>query len=324
MSLRLPSEIVVERFLPTARSMIAAELEALGLTQEEIASHLGVSQAAVSKYAGGQVATEPRFAEDPRMVETTERIAAGLADDEISEYEVLGALLDLVRTFEDRGPICELHEEAMPALAGLGCDLCVRGPDTDVQAERAALAAVRKAARMLTAAPGMASVVPNVGTNIGSAIPNPADVTDVAAIPGRIYAVGNRVEVPANPEFGASRHVAEMVLAANAVDPSIRGALNVATDDRLLAAAHDRGIAPLEFDAEYEDRRERLQARFEADATVPRVVYHRGAFGIEPVTYVFGETAVEAADLVVDLVAAADTGSDRDTDADTDTADRSK
>ena len=310
MSLRLPSEIVVERFLPTARSMIAAELQAHGLTQQEIAAHLGVSQAAVSKYAGGQVATEERFAEDPRMVETTERIAAGLAQDDLSEYEALGALLDLVRAFEDRGPICELHEEEMPGLAGLGCDLCIRGPDAAIQAERAALSAVRKAARTLAGTPGMAAFVPNVGTNVGSAVPDPVDATDVAAIPGRIYAVRDRVEVPANPEFGASRHVAELVLAANDVDSSIRGALNVATDDRVLAAARDRGVDPLEFDAEYDDRRGRLEARFDAAERVPRVAFHRGAFGIEPVTYVFGETAVEAAELTASLVAnATDPGS---------------
>ena len=52
MSLQLPSEIGVERFLPTARAMLASELDERGFTQQEIADRLGVTQAAVSKSLG--------------------------------------------------------------------------------------------------------------------------------------------------------------------------------------------------------------------------------------------------------------------------------
>jgi len=304
MSLVLPSEIVVERFLPTVRAMLAIRLHDRGLTQQEVADRLGVTQAAVSKYVSGRATVEERFGEDPRTVATVERLADGLASGGMDGYDALAELLELVREFEDRGPICEVHEAEMPELRGLGCDLCVRGTDAAVAEEREALAGVRKAARVLATAPGMAGYVPNVGTNAGTALPDPADVADVAAIPGRIYAVGGRVEVPANPEFGASRNVATTVLAANGADPSIRGAVNLATRDDLLAAARDRGIDPLEFDADYEDRGERLREAFREHG-VPRVCYHRGAFGIEPITYVLGETAVEAAELAADLVAAA-------------------
>ncbi|MFC7156955.1 thiamine-phosphate synthase family protein [Halomarina halobia] len=303
MSLRLPSEIVVERFLPTVRAMLAVELDARGLTQQEIAAHLGVTQAAVSKYVGGGGTIEERFREDPRTRETVARIAEGFETGTMDGYEALAELLGLIRAFEDRGPICELHEEAMPELRGLGCDLCVRGEDATVRAEREALDAVRRAARRLATAPGVAAYVPNVGTNVGAALPGATDESDVAAIPGRIYAVAGRVEVPANPEFGASRHVASVILAAAAVDPSIRGGINVATDDRLLAAARDRGIEPQSFDAGYDDRDERLRELFERRG-VARVLYHEGDFGIEPITYVLGETPLDAAELLVALVEA--------------------
>jgi predicted fused transcriptional regulator/phosphomethylpyrimidine kinase/predicted transcriptional regulator len=304
MSLRLPSEIVVERFLPTARAMLATELDERGFTQQAIADRLGVTQAAVSQYLRGDVTVEERFAEDERMQATVERIADGFAAESMDGYEALAELLDLVRAFEDRGPICAVHEAEMPALEGLGCDLCVRGADDAVLAERAALAAVRRAARRLANAPGMAAHVPNVGTNVGTAVPDAADVTDVAAVPGRLQAVGSRVLVPADPEFGASQRVATTVLAAAEADPDIRGALNLATSEALLDAAREAGIDPLEFDAGYEDRGERLRASFADRGAVPRVIYHEGAFGIEPVTYVLGETATEAADLAVSLVEA--------------------
>jgi predicted fused transcriptional regulator/phosphomethylpyrimidine kinase len=217
-------------------------------------------------------------------------------------YEALDELLSLIRVLEDRGPVCALHEEAMPVLAGLGCDLCVRGSDERLGAERAALTDVRTAARILAAAPGMAKYVPNVGTNVGCALPGASDATEVAAIPGRIYAVDGRVEIPANPEYGASRHVATVVLAATSQAEGLRGAVNITTDDALLAVARDRGLDPLAFDAEYEDRDQRLRDRFASREAVPRVVFHRGAFGIEPITYVLGETAADAARLAVSLV----------------------
>ena len=152
-------------------------------------------------------------------------------------YDALAEVLELVRAFEDRGPICELHEEAMPDLEGLGCDLCVRGANPELRTERAVLDDVREAARVLSTSPGVAATVPNVGTNVGTALPDADDVADVAAIPGRIYERSGRVEVPANPEFGASEHVATTILAAMAVDGSRRGAVNLVTDDALLDVA---------------------------------------------------------------------------------------
>ncbi|QPV64050.1 helix-turn-helix domain-containing protein [Halosimplex litoreum] len=307
MSLRLPSEIVVERFLPTARAMLATSLHDRGFTQKEIADRLGLTQAAVSKYLRGDVSVEDRFAEDKRMVTTVEAIAEGFADGSMDGYEALSELLDLVRVFEDRGPICAVHEEEMPALEGMGCDLCVRGTDDAVLAEREALAAVRRAARRIATEPGMAEHVPNVGTNVGTAVPDAADATDVAAVPGRLQAVNGRVVLPADPEFGASQRVAETIRAATAVDPDVRGALNLATSEALLDAARERGIDPFEFGADYEGRDERLREGFRERGGVPRVAYHEGAFGIEPVAYVFGETATEAAALAVDLAEAART-----------------
>ena len=41
MVLRLPSEVVVERFLPTVRAMLTAEVSDRGFTQTEIADRLG-------------------------------------------------------------------------------------------------------------------------------------------------------------------------------------------------------------------------------------------------------------------------------------------
>jgi hypothetical protein len=301
MSLVLPSELVADRVLPTLRAMLARRLDDRGATQQAIADRLGVSQAAVSNYLGEEFTLEPLVAENATARATVDRIATEIVEGDYAGYDVLGELIQLVTRLEDRGPVCELHEREMPELRGLGCDLCVRGLDRDAERERAVLASVRTAARRLATVPAVARLVPNVGTNVGEAMPDATEATDVAAVPGRIYTVNGRVEVPAAPEFGASKHVATAVLAALSVDPSVRGAVNVATDDTFIERARDRGLRTLEFDASYEERGERLRERFADLGEVPTVAYHRGAFGIEPIAYVFGETAADAAEHVVTL-----------------------
>lgn len=121
MPLRLPSGVVAERFLPTARAVLATALADRGFAQDEVADRLGVAQAQVSRYVGGDVPVTDRFADDERTRATVERIADGFASGGMDDYEALAELLGLIRAFEDRGPICAAHEEAMPALEGMGC-----------------------------------------------------------------------------------------------------------------------------------------------------------------------------------------------------------
>src|SRR6056297_2854528 len=113
MSLRLPEEIVAEQFVPTVRAMLARELDQRGLTQQAIADRLGITQAAVSNHLNGAVDVVEPIAEDPRTVATVEEIADGFAEGSMDEVDALAELVALVREFEDRGPICELHEAAM-------------------------------------------------------------------------------------------------------------------------------------------------------------------------------------------------------------------
>lgn len=302
MTFTLPSEIVVQRFLPIVRSMLAVALDDRGLAQREIAAHLGVSQAAVSQYLSAEQTGEQRFIDHPRMQSTITMIADGFAAGTLDEYEALAELLELVRAFENRGPICEAHEEEMPALQGLGCDLCVRGRNRAVQAERDVLTNVRSAVRQFATVPAVTEYTPNVGTNVAMALPDATDETDVAAIPGRLHAMRGRVNIPSDPEFGASQHVARTILAAQTREPAIQGALNLRTTDALLTAAHTLGITTTVFDASYEHRKGRLRSLFEEINAVPCIVYHEGAFGIEPITYVLDTTAVDAVETATDLI----------------------
>lgn len=303
MAFTLPSETVASAFLPTFRAELAESLDDRGMTQREIAAALGVSQPAVSQYVAGEVDVEPRLAGDPAVEEAVDRLADRLAEDTIARPEMLAEVVALVRSLQDRGTLCELHEEEMPSLQGLGCDVCVRGSDQRALAERRALHGVREATRLLEDAGGeLVELVPAVGTNVAEAPPSADGVTDVAAVPGRITAMRGRIHVPSDPEFGASHHVASVLLGARDGGASHRGAINLATSDDLLATLADAGLAAARFDAESDDRRTTVAALFRDDPALD-VVYHEGADGLEAVTYVLGSTAADAVARVRDAVA---------------------
>ncbi|MFP4632213.1 MAG: thiamine-phosphate synthase family protein [Halobacteriales archaeon] len=295
MTFTLPEQVVVEEFLPAFRSALATKLDEGGMTQQEISDCIGVSQPAVSKYVSGEVSVEDVVTSDPGFERTVEELAAGYLEGNLGEFEALGRALDLVETMEDRGPICELHERRQPDLRGRGCDLCVGGSRSS--RESLVLDDVRRAARKLESAAGAGELVPNVGSNVARALEGAEDVLDVAAIPGRIYVMRGRVYVPSQPEFGASENVARVAL--KSLDRGGGGgAVNVATHDGLLDAARSLGYTVREFDAGRGERASELESAMSTG--VPDVVYHRGGFAVEPVSYFLGDSAVDAVDRLLE------------------------
>lgn len=297
--MRFPEEVVAERFVPTARSMLVRALEQRGLSQTAIAQRSGLSQSAVSKHLGGRFAVEPRFAADPRLQAAVARVADGLAAGTMGPMEALAEFEAVVRAFEDRGPVCAVHEEVMPELQGLGCDVCVRvRSGLAVDTERV-LASVREAARLLAATPAFVALVPHVGANVAMALPGAKDPFDVAALPGGLVESRGRVRAPSAPEFGVSKTLAEVLLAA-AERSDVRAALNMRPEPLFLEAARRAGLAVAEMPGAEERDPDALRRRLAAE--VPDVLWHKGDFGIEPIAYVFGADAAAVARRVTALL----------------------
>lgn len=304
--MRFPQETVVQDFLPTYRALLAQALSEQGLSQEEIAAAVGVTQAQVSKYLGGHVTHEPRIAEDERVTSTVDEIATGIAEDELDPVMALAKSLELIRRLENRGPLCEMHTERFPALEGTGCDACI-DPSSRVLAEHQVLVEIRRALRRLLMIEDIGDWVPHVGSNLAQATEDAQGLWDVGALPGRIDTIGGQPRVTTEPRMGASRHVATVVLAVMDVHPDHRAAMNIAYRSLLIASAQEAGFSAVEFEADYEGRREAVAAsvREAPGHQAPPVLYHEGAFGIEPVAYVLGHDADHVVDRVKALVGAA-------------------
>ena len=293
--MRFIEEIAVDDFLPTLRSMLAEALRERGLTQAEVADALGISQSAVSKYAHGEVHRHPRILEDDRVGDLVERIADGLADGDMTPVQALIEIEIFIRQLERGDLLAQLHEEAVPELAGREVAFSIHDPDSDLRATEQVLASLRRGLRILENTRGVAELVPNVGSNLVECLPDAEVIDDVAAVPGRLFDVRDRLSVPADPEFGASEHVASVLLAARRAGADARAAVNVRYTETIIADLESQGLVAVEFEAEYDDLDAAIGAALDAEPDA-QVLYQTGGFGIEPIVYILAPSAEAAAE----------------------------
>ncbi|MFC4436944.1 MULTISPECIES: thiamine-phosphate synthase family protein [Natrialbaceae] len=295
--MKFVEEIVVDEFLPTLRSLLAGELRERGLTQSEVATVLGISQSAVSKYAHGDVTINDRVAEEERVTALVDELGDGLASGDMTPVQALIEIEVLIRELETGGDLlARLHEEAVPELADHGSSFRVHDPEGELRTSERVLSSLRHGLRLLENASGFATLIPAVGSNLVACTPDAADVDDVAGVPGRIFDVKGKTTVPSTPEFGVSEHVATVLLSARRHGADASAAINVRYDPELLGELAEQGHVTAEFD-ESDDVASSVGAAIDEqpDATV---LYQTGGVGIEPLIYVLGPDAEAVADTI--------------------------
>lgn len=299
--MRFIEELVVEEFLPTYRSMLATALHDRGMTQGDVADALGVSQSAVSKYVHGDVTVSAPIRGDDRVQDLVDRVADGFANDEMTPVHALVETEVLIRELETQGDLlAALHTETMPALADYEVGFGIHDPEGEIRSREQTLAELRRGLRVIEATGGFAGLLPAVGSNLVQCPPDAKTVHEVAGVPGRLFDVKGRVEVPADPEFGVSGHVARVLLAARASGNPASAAINIRYSEPIIDALDTAGLVAVPFDPE-----EALEPAIESavhESPEASVLYQTGAFGIEPVTYVLGPDAETVVERVIPLV----------------------
>jgi hydroxymethylpyrimidine/phosphomethylpyrimidine kinase len=159
-------------------------------------------------------------------------------------------------------------------------------------------------------ASSVGAMVPEVQTNLGYALPEASDSQEVAAFPGRLHRLGEGIRNLGPPEFGASQHVASVILAVMEHDPTIRSAMNLRYDKTLLAACRKAKLSVGTFDRSKEPasvrRREGSslewgtgQAIRSLKGRVPDIIYDEGGHGKEPMIRVLGPSPLEVVEKVL-------------------------
>lgn len=292
-------ELVVEEFLPTFRSLLAEALRDRGLTQNEVANQLGISQSAVSKYVHGDVGRTEAIVGNDRVQSLVEKLADGLASGEITPTEALIEAEICIRELERGGLLAELHADAVPDIDAYDGEFAIHDPDSRLREANRARASVRRGLRILENTAGFGQSIPAVGSNLVECLSDAETIDDVVGVPGRLLSIRGQLSIPGEPEFGVSQHVATVLLAAREAGSDARATLNVSYDEALRNRLTAAGHSTAEFDAEA-DLTDAIATAL-ADQPDADVLYQTGGYGIEPILYILGADAPAVATTVRDL-----------------------
>ncbi|MET1160439.1 MAG: bifunctional hydroxymethylpyrimidine kinase/phosphomethylpyrimidine kinase [Thermoprotei archaeon] len=157
--------------------------------------------------------------------------------------------------------------------------------------------------------------VPEVGMNIVMSLPYPytRNINDVAGVKGRIVKYGSTIKPVGPIEFGASSHMARLVLEAMKYDHTIRSALNLRYSKELVEKAEKAGLRVVFIDRRDEPAEiKRIEGgtmqwlvKKAVELTggqVPDVIYDVGDLGKEPMFRVLGKSAIEVVEKVKKII----------------------
>lgn len=152
---------------------------------------------------------------------------------------------------------------------------------------------------------------PEVQSNIGYALPYATRIEDVAAFPGRLIKSGREIFKISDPEFGASQHIARIILTAVSFDQNMRSAMNIKFSEEVLHKARRIGLTIGHFDRRQEPGQ---LSRLEGSSLswgvkqvltkakkIPDLIYDRGGWGKEPMIRILGRDPEEVVGKVLRL-----------------------
>lgn len=179
------------------------------------------------------------------------------------------------------------------------------------------LEALRQAAQRLLKE-DISPLIPEVMTNLGYAVPYPEGPKDVAAFPGRLLRTPQGLLIPAAPAFGASRHIAAIILTAMETHPEIRSAMNIkyleGIEDlapllHLRAASFDRSQEPPEIKAkEGGTLAWGVASALKPGEPPPDLIFDKGEWGKEPMLRILGPDPQRVAEKALALKRALQAG----------------
>lgn len=147
-------------------------------------------------------------------------------------------------------------------------------------------------------------LIPEVGTNITYALTGARTKEDVAAVDGRIVRSGGKSHPVGPVTFGASDHLARIVLTAMKFDPEIRSAANIKYTPEIIGVLDELFLEICSFDRNKEPPGTRTMdwgVAFCCKSGVPDIIYDTGAVGKEPMVRILGENPLDVANTMIKI-----------------------
>ncbi|MCS7105037.1 MAG: hypothetical protein NZ954_05670 [Thermofilaceae archaeon] len=286
----MPLDVAREYFLTPLRYVIARELKNKSWSQRDIASALGVTQAAVSKLLSSRK-------EMKLEILGIKDLEAELLSKRLLEYiEKGGHTAAATLTFRywlltaASGGACELHR--LEGWRVQGCFACTKAVYPRLSVRKGlSLADLERAVILAESSSHLAFIAPEVQINIARAAKDASTPADVAAVPGRLARVGSRLVAKGRPAFGVSKHLSQVLL-----ESGYSACIDVKFDPKVRESLKFLGIEWVEFSSnDYGGLNPAAKAVSELrrSGKMLNVAVDLGGHGIEPITYIFGSSAVE-------------------------------
>lgn len=152
-------------------------------------------------------------------------------------------------------------------------------------------------------------LVPEVSSNFGYALPFAEKKEDVAAFSGRIARMKESMVPFGGPEFGASKHVASIILTVMKFNPQYRSAINLRYSKENISRLEGKGFLVGQFDRRLEPKevKEEEGSSLEWGVSevirrlkrIPDFIYDEGDVGKEPMIRVLGRTPSEVVEKIL-------------------------
>jgi hydroxymethylpyrimidine kinase/phosphomethylpyrimidine kinase len=136
-------------------------------------------------------------------------------------------------------------------------------------------------------------LLPEVGSNMGYAVPGALEPEEIAAFDGRIIRTRRGARIVGPARYGASKHVARIIVAASSHDPGIRCALNLKCSESNLEACRKAKLSIASFQRAREPKGVSsmtwgVHNAIRRTGGVPDVIYDEGGVGKEPMIRLLG------------------------------------
>ncbi|WP_067617024.1 bifunctional hydroxymethylpyrimidine kinase/phosphomethylpyrimidine kinase [Dissulfuribacter thermophilus] len=175
------------------------------------------------------------------------------------------------------------------------------------------IGALKDACSRLESHPKAGLLCPEIQINLGYALSAASQKHDIAAFPGRIVRIGTQLTRVREPEFGASSHVANIILTAMRFDPSIRSAMDIKMSDQFLEKANRVGLKVAFFSRKDEPKNIKeiegsslswgVKTAIEANqGLVPDLIWDDGDIGKEPAIRVLGKDPLDVVKKALSLI----------------------
>jgi predicted fused transcriptional regulator/phosphomethylpyrimidine kinase len=184
-------------------------------------------------------------------------------------------------------------------------------------ASQAVLGNLVQAVEMLQKSRDFACLMPEVRVNIVHAIPGAKSAKEVAAIEGRITVVRGYPFAAGLPVWGASDHMARLIIEVRKYSPGINAGINFKCDEQIIKVVKkyamerklpfgkiDRAVEPEE--AMIKDGSSmpwKIKYLVEQYGAVPVLFYEGEGWGKEPLFVAIGGSATEVAAIAIEIAA---------------------